>query len=131
MPKGQYERKPRAPKVETPQDAEVERIAALLVPPAAPYPLPERTAETFDDWMEDEPAVVPADSRVTQMVGEWAGMVCSIPHSVTWLPSDNGVDLTVTLVTDHGTADLRADAGSWNEADITKALDAMRAQLGV
>ena len=164
MPKGQYQRKPRAPKVETPivamaeprqyekvldqhwdktadgvfepregspPDVELERIAALLTQPVAPFPLPERTSETFDDWMDDEPAVVPAHSRIAQMVGEWASLVCPIQHNVFWEVSSSGRELLVELNTEHGTSNLHADAGDWNEADIVSALAAMRVQLGV
>lgn len=88
-------------------------------------------AENFDAWASEEPAIVPANDRVTQMVREWGGVVTVGEHNVTWLPSPDGSKIVVTLITPHGTSEMTGDAGAWTEGDIARALGEMRAALRV
>lgn len=107
-------------------EAEVEQIAALLVPTPVAVP-----AASFDAWLDEDAAAIPANDRVSQMVQEWATGFIPVDHTVSWLPADDGKALSVLLTTAHGTSELVADAGTWTEADIGMALATMRAELQV
>lgn len=109
---------------------EVAEIARLLVESAPPQPFVP-TRESFDAWLDADAPVMPANDRVSQMVGEWASLFCAGWHSATWLPVNDGQDIAVTLTTEHGVSEMAEPAGQWREADIAEALAAMRVKLRV
>lgn len=140
MPKGHYERKPRAPE---PEIKPAEADAELAAEPVAftDYQRVERAAvaQAGAEWAEqmvekhEGPVTlaIPPHDMVNFKVGMWAGSFCRGEHQVTWLPVDDGASLEVTLVTAHGTSTLKAPAGNWTEADVDAALAQMRSDLRV
>lgn len=96
--------------------------------PDVPTTAPIRTL-TYEDWMDEDAAGIPADDFVTRKVVDWAGTVCAISHEVTWLPADDSASLEVILTTEHGASVLKAPAGGWTEAGIDAALVKMRVDL--
>lgn len=87
--------------------------------------------KTFESWMAEDDTPLPAETRVTQLVREWAGRVTCGEHEVTWLPANDRAEIEVTLITPHGASILRKDARNWRETDIAHALGEMTADLGV
>ena len=134
MPRGQYDRSAhRKVKAEPPPPVEavppeVVEIARLLVDPAPPQ---VATRESFDTWLDEDTAPLPANDRVSQMVGEWAALICVGDHSAMWLPANDGKDIAVTLTTEHGVSQMTEPAGNWREADVADALARMRVRLRV
>lgn len=146
MPKGHYERKPRAPEPEIkPAEADAELAAE-------PFVLVQRRDEdgiryvktSEAEWQREERELaeagaaaepitlaIPPHDMVNFKVGMWAGSFCRGEHQVTWQPVDDGASLEVTLVTAHGTSTLKAPAGNWTEADVDAALAQMRSDLRV
>lgn len=143
MPKGHYERKPRAPEPEIkPAEADAELAAE-------PFTFAEaRSVDVMFNGAigdgstgepDEAPAVIaepvtlaiPPHDMVNFKVGMWAGSFCRGEHQVSWLPVDDGASLEVTLVTAHGTSTLKAPAGNWTEADVDAALAQMRRDLRV
>lgn len=108
--------------VTVPKGAEL--LHASPVAPVTPGP-------SFDAWLDEDAASIPANDRVSQMVQEWAAGFIPVEHSVSWLPAEDGKALNVLLTTAHGTSELVADAGAWTEADVSAALAVMRDELKV
>lgn len=155
MPKGHYERKPRAPEPEikpAEADAELaaepfavipahdtEAAAAMQAESQGREPLVEWALPDDTDFVQivkypvAEPVAlaVPPHDMVNFKVGMWAGSFCRGEHQVSWLPVDDGASLEVTLVTAHGTSTLKAPAGNWTEAEVDAALAQMRSDLRV
>lgn len=157
MPKGHYERKPRAPEPEIkPAEADAELAAEpfeftrtpeqarVIAEEQVRYPeagnvYADHTAPAgaglglLASEADAEPITlaIPPHDMVNFKVGMWAGSFCRGEHQVTWRPADDGASLEVTLVTVHGTSTLKATVGNWTEADVDAALAQMRSDLRV